>query len=54
MLLHILEYYYSAAADYYSGANPSAAAVAVALKFESLEFEQQQHKHKHGKAVCCQ
>jgi hypothetical protein len=54
MLLHILDYY-SAAADYYSGANPSAAAaVAVALKFESLEFEQQQHKHKHGKAVCCQ
>ncbi len=34
MLLHILDYYYSAAADY-SGANPSAAAaVAVALKFE--------------------
>ena len=54
MLLHILDYY-SAAADYYSGANPSAAAVAVALKFESLEFEQQQqHKHKQGKAVCCQ
>jgi len=53
MLLHILDYY-SAAADYYSGANPSAAAVAVALKCESLEFEQQQHKHKQGKAVCCQ
>jgi hypothetical protein len=51
MLLHILDYY-SAAADYYSGANAAAAAVGVALKCESSEFEQQQHKH--GKAVCCQ